>query len=78
MHKISDCVELIFAVDVIARRIFPDYLPQFLLLNHGPDLVFPFIRILPEINTKQCFITALITQRGDAANIVKILLVHLK
>ena len=46
MHEISNGVKLVLAVNVIARRIFADYLPKFLLLNYSPDLVFPFVGIL--------------------------------
>ena len=46
MHEVRHSVELILAINVVTGRIFPDYLPKFLLLYHGPDFMLSFVRIL--------------------------------
>ena len=51
MHEIRNSIELILAIDVVTSRIFPDYLPKFLLLHNSPDFVLSFVRVLQRVFT---------------------------
>lgn len=50
MHKVRYCIKLVFAVNVVACRVFSDYFPELLFRNYCSDLVLSFVGTLVRIH----------------------------